>query len=367
MALNNNISNINIADTHDIPCIPDTSPVKRTGDSLKFPDFDDIKVSTKTFIVMTNVLINLTNLFDYLKVSPYNFVVKKRGRKKKSEAAEKIEEINDGSIITVKFEKKIKGIDLKQRKNSLKKKKGKWFRNSLTVVMMLNNKPINLKVYKNGIIQITGCKIDEHVEQCVRFLWLKMKDNEVSDVSSFENEFVRDKNEDCLDFNNDDIYVEKLYRFTNDINTLVCYYIPAMRNMDFSVGFLIDREKLAKYMSTQTEFHSLLETSFGYTGVNIKLPIAESITDMKIKKSTYNEGENTWKDEQVLYQEYLDCLPKKDAEKKVKKKRYVTFLCFQSGKIIESAMNEEIARANYHYFIKIIRTSFDLIEERLDV
>ena len=83
MALNNNISNINIADTHDIPCIPDTSPVKRTGDSLKFPDFDDIKVSTKTFIVMTNVLINLTNLFDYLKVSPYNLSLLNLRRKSK--------------------------------------------------------------------------------------------------------------------------------------------------------------------------------------------------------------------------------------------------------------------------------------------
>ena len=59
------------------------------------------------------------------------------------------------------------------------------------------------------------------------------------------------------------------------------------RFLDFDIGFYVDREKLANYMSTQTEFHSLLETSFGYTGVNIKIPIQNDVSDMKIKKIFY--------------------------------------------------------------------------------
>ena len=55
-----------------------------TKKQLVFPEFDDIKVSTKTFIVMTNLVINLKNLFEFLPVTEYAFVPKKRGRKKKN-------------------------------------------------------------------------------------------------------------------------------------------------------------------------------------------------------------------------------------------------------------------------------------------
>ena len=302
--------------------------------NLVFPKFDDIKVSTKTFIVTTNTVIHLQNLFDYINITPYNFVVKKRGRKKKNESVDAVEIIEDGSIITAKFERQIKGIDLKQRKNQNKKKKGKWFRNSLTVVMILNNKPVNMKIYKNGVFQITGCKIDSHSEECVKFLWNMVKD------------------------------VENIYEFTSE-DHLRCFYIPAMRNMDFSVGFYIDREKLAKYMSTQTEFHSLLETSFGYTGVNIKVPLMQSIEDLKIKKSCYID--NSWSETPTTYAEYIETLSKKEAEKKLKKKRFNTFLCFHSGKIIVSSISEETTREPYEYFLRIIRRCYDQIEERLDV
>lgn len=65
-----------------------------------------------------------------------------------------------------------------------------------------------------------------------------------------------------------------------------------MRNIDFSVGFIIDREKLNKYMVTQKDFHCLLETSFGYTGVNIKVPLQQDIRTMKIKNSASHQTKN---------------------------------------------------------------------------
>jgi hypothetical protein len=301
-------------------------------DDLIFPKFDDIKVSTKTFVVSTNMLLDLQKLFDFIKITPYNFTVKKRGRKKKNDTVEQVNIIEDGSIVTVKFEKQIKGIDLKMKKGVSKKKKGKWFRNSLTIVLMLKNKPTNIKVYKNGVFQITGCKIDSNAEECIKYIWNIIKDTDIY-------EFIRGDNIDC-------------------------FYIPAMRNMDFSLGFIIDREKLAKYMSMQTDFHSLLETSFGYTGVNIKIPIEESITTLGIKKTSYINNE--WISVDTTYQEYLDLLPKKEVEKKLKKKRFSTFLCFHSGKIIQSSITENTARKPYDYFLQIIRKCYDQIEERLD-
>ena len=49
---------------------------------LTFPVFEDIKVSTKTFIAMTNLIIDLKKLFDYLPITDYSVIPKKRGRKK---------------------------------------------------------------------------------------------------------------------------------------------------------------------------------------------------------------------------------------------------------------------------------------------
>ena len=37
-----------------------------TSSKLVFPDFDEIKVSTKTFIVMTNMTLNIDKLFQIL-------------------------------------------------------------------------------------------------------------------------------------------------------------------------------------------------------------------------------------------------------------------------------------------------------------
>ena len=136
-----------------------------------------------------------------------------------------------------------------------------------------------------------------------------------------------------------------------------------MRNIDYSIGFKVDREKLAQYMAT-TDFPCLLEISFGYTGVNIKIPLEKDITELEVTKMTdVKEGYNT---EIVDYKNYFDLLSDKDRRNKMSKIRYNTFLVFHSGKVITSVVTEEFMREVYNDFHKIIRSSFDKIEERLD-
>ncbi len=319
------------------------------ADKLKFPEFDDIKVSTKTFVVKTNLFLNLKKLFEYLPITEYTVIPKKRGRKKKIGNLENSITVDSGSIVTMKYENKIRGIELKQKKSqNSKKKKSKWFRNSFTIVMIIDNKPINFKICQNGVFQITGCKFDEHAEKCIKYIWLYIK--HLQNI---------------------------IYSFSEGEN-FEALFVPAMRNIDFSVGFVVDREKLSRYMSVQTEFHSLLETSFGYTGVNIKIPIDYDISKMEIKKILYTNNNfdkeekitdinKDWKDIDTYYQEYLDKLTEKEKSKKLNKERYNTFLIFHSGKTIMSSINAAFARDSYYYFIKIIKTAYDLIEERLDV
>lgn len=296
---------------------------------LEFKNFDDIQVSTKTFISLTNIHINLEKLFNFLPVTDYVVIPKRRGRKKKVERVDPNRNLIEGSIITLKYEDKIKGVDLKKKKNAAKK--SKWFRNSCTVIIIMKDKLINFKICANGMFQITGCKTDNHAEDCVKYIW----------------DFIRDQTD--------------MYRFFRG-NKLEAFFIPAMRNIDFSLGFIVDREKLARYMSIQTEFHSLLETSFGYTGVNIKIPITDDITQMPIKKLTYQDG---WTDEMVIYNDYLELLSDREKDKKLKKERYNTFLVFHSGKCIMSSISADFARETYYNFLSVINKCYKQIEERL--
>ena len=304
----------------------------RTKEDLKFPEFDDIKVSTKTYTATTNLNIEIKELYDKLPITPYTVIAKKRGRKKKCDVVDPNTDIEEGSIITIKFEGQVRGVELKPKKPKQNNKQ-KWFRNSITVVIILD-KPINFKICKNGTFQMTGCKTHEHAEMCIRYIW----------------KFIQ----------ND----KTLYNFSSG-DTLECLFIPSMRNIDFSLGFIVDREKLNKYMSEQQKFHCLLETSFGYTGVNIKIPITKDITTMAVKKVNYGK-DGEWTEKWTTYQDYLDKLPEKERQIKINTPRYNTFLVFHSGKCISSCLTSEFMKDTYYYFLDIMRECYDQIEERLD-
>lgn len=300
---------------------------------LVFPRFEDIPVSTKTFIVVTNISIDIQKLFDFLPVTDYILIPKRRGRKKKNAVLDPNKNISDGSIITLDMANNVRGVSLKKKK----KRDGKttdYFRNSVTVVMVLEGKKINFKISRNGKFQMTGCKFDRHSEECIKYIWSYIKDNrEVYTIPDGE-----------------------------DFRAL---FIPAMRNIDFSLGFTLDRERLDEYFNTNTEYYSLLETSIGYTGVNIKIPVKKSIEEMKIKELVYS-GDNWSKPSLVRYTVYLDTLKPKERQKKIEKERYNTFLVFHSGKTIQSSLCEEFARDVYYEFLDIIQNNYKEFEEKLE-
>lgn len=310
-----------------------TSPQAKRVSGLDFPDFDDIQVSTKTFTASTNLNIEIERLFHKLPITPYVVIPKKRGRKKKCEQVDPNKGVEPGSIVTLKCEGELRGVELKPKKSRGGKKK-KWFRNSITVVIIFD-KPINFKVCRNGTFQMTGCKTHEHAELCVQRIWDCMKDD------------------------------PSLYSFRRG-ETLETLFIPSMRNIDFSLGFLVDREKLNNYICSQKTFRCLLETSFGYTGVNVKVPLEKDIRTLSIKKMTYDQEAGDWKKIWVTYQDYLDLLTPKEQEAKIKEERYNTFLVFHSGKIIHSGLTADFMRDVYYHFLDIIRGAFDEIEERLE-
>ena len=289
--------------------------------------FDDIKVSTKTIIAIANITININKLYDFLPVETYILIKKRRGRKKKVEQVDPNMDINEGAIILMKYQDKYKGVLLKKPKKNVKKKK--YFRNALTIVMVLKNKDntnklINFKVSKNGKFQITGCKNIKHAQQIIKYMWNLIKETT-------------------------DLYELKEPSFKVVFNTV-------MTNIDFNVGYLINRENLDKYINKNTEYNSLLETSFGYTGVNIKIPFELDKDKIKLPRIIYKEGE--WIESYVEPGDYIN---------KKKPKYYNTFLVFHSGNIIMSGMRKEFMKDSFNFFLKITEDCKDYIKEKLDI
>ena len=347
----------------------DVTKLKR-NDELQFPEFDNIKVSTKTFIVITNLNLDLSKIKPpEIPITDYVIVPKRRGRKRKTEEVDPNKGIADGSIITIEYKGEIYGVDLKKKKNSncgeegcnkiathgtgkgkalkccthsdadmvsMRKEKGNYFRNSVTVVMMIEGKRVNFKISSNGKFQMTGCKYDRHAEKITEYIWKYIKQQ------------------------------KDIYTIRGGGDKLEAIFRSAMTNIDFPLGFLVNREQLDRYINMHTEYRSLLETSFGYTGVNIKIPVTEDIRELQLNKLIFHDDGKV--DRIVIKNgDYLNTLTEKEVNKELTKKRNVTFLVFHSGSTITSGMNRDLLERPYRIFTDIIRNCYDLIEEKLDV
>jgi len=285
--------------------------------------FDDIAISTQTIIAKTNWKVDINALFNHLPVTDHKVIPKKRGRKSKLEKKEELGiELKDGQIVTLKIGNKLRGVILKEKKNSKR-----FFRNSLTIVMYLDNKFINFKVSKNGKFQFTGCKNEDHSQLCMKFI----------------HEYTKD--------------TSKIIQYDGDTEII---FLSVMTNINFNLGFCINRENLDYHINSTSEYFSLLETSFGYTGVNIKIPL-KNIDNIPISKITLKDE---WHHKKMTYSEYFETLDAKEQQKDKMKIRYNTFLVFQSGNVILSSPHKECMRESYHTFSKIIKECRDKIEEK---
>lgn len=287
--------------------------------------FNNIVISTETIIAKTNWKVDIVELFNHLSVTDFTVTPKKRGRKSKEEKKEEKKiELLDGQIVTLKLGNKLKGVNLREKKNTKR-----FFRNSLTVVMYLDNKFINFKVSKNGKFQFTGCKNELHAHRCMKFIY----------------EYTRG--------------TSKIIQICGEFSEII--FITVMTNINFNLGFCINRENLDEYINTKTRYYSLLETSFGYTGVNIKIPL-DNIDNIPMTKISYRNDK--WQNDAFTYADYIESLDEKDKRKEREKVRYNTFLVFQSGNVILSSPHKECMRKTYHEFLEIIKQCKSLIEEK---
>lgn len=279
--------------------------------------YEKLTASTRTYIVSFNVSFKLPNLFNDITPVELDSVVSK------ADFLESVKKYDHGSILSCSFKDSYKGIKIR-----CKKKKSKWFRNAITVCMVIevhdnNKKVINFKICSNGKLQITGCKIKKQAVSCVIEIQKLM-----ATLSS-----------NSVDRQNPTIFYAII--------------VPVMKNVDFNFGFPIDREKLSKFIVKQDTFKSILETSFGYTGVNIKLSLTHDIMDLKIDKLYFQEDFKIVI-EKITFREYINSLPLKERTAKEIKNRYNTFLCFHTGKCIMSGITSLYMKEAYKEFTDLI-------------
>jgi hypothetical protein len=196
--------------------------------------------------------------------------------------------------------------------------------------MYIDHKFINFKVSKNGKFQYTGCKNEKHAQLCMKYIY----------------EYTRD--------------TENIIHVNGQYTQIM--FVTVMTNINFNVGFCINREMLDEHINNYTKYYSLLETSFGYTGVNIKIPL-ENLNEMPITKISYKNAQ--WIEEDFTYNQYFETLDEKEKAKEKAKVRYNTFLVFQSGNVILSSPHKNCMRETYHEFLDIIKSCKDKIEEKI--
>ncbi len=300
--------------------------------------FDEIQISTQTIIGISNIEINIEKLFHKFEVTPYTIIEKRRGRKRKNDIEQKPEILSNGSIITIKYGDIIRGVDTKKRK-----KQGKFFRNALTLVMFIDNKQINFKISKNGKFQFTGCKDVNHAIKCIQYMWEQIH------TENYQLNIKLDES-------------HTLYTLKNNEKKFSIKFLTVMTNIDFNIGFPINREKLDLFINSNTFYNSLLETSFGYTGVNIKIKVQKP-PDFNIECMIFDDKNKIWENFKILYSEFVDLDP--IYQKYKIKQRYNTFLCFHSGSIIMSGFNPKYMEQCYKQFTKLLLDNKDLIVEKI--
>lgn len=349
------------------------------------PDFNDIDITVSTIIVISNFDIDLEMLFLYCPMTDYTIIKKKRGRKKKSDVPIVPIMLPPGSVISAQMENNKRGVVLKVKKP--KKSKRSHFLNSVTLVIIVdNNKQINVKISNRGKFQITGCKTEKHYIDTMKYIY------EVLNII--------------------EVYVgHPIYRFVDldkskkSIKQIVDHPIlifsKAMNNKDYAVNFNLDREKLTSFLNKNTEFMAEFDGSMD-TGVNIKLPnntpfdedllrvdlpslkdddlFSKGSDDKSYSKDDTNESddksyskdikdneENSYSKEQhqkksyitvissIKYDTVQNMLEEKDRHKIEKKidSKYHTIMAFHSGSFIQSGRGPEMKDV-YEKFVSII-------------
>ena len=250
---------------------------------------------------------------------------------------------HEAAILCVKYQQSKKGCDPEKdlktkRKRTVAKEPPvpkRSFLNCITLIIQIE-KRINIKIFKNGVFQLTGCKHKDNVRRCLKLILSELTNaNKKSEGSS-----------------------SNCFQFEEGFDDFVIYIKSAMRNIDFDLGFKVNRSLLAKRLTCiyEDDDDVIIPDAIGNKmDVRIKLRITrEELEHLPITKITNPTHPNPI-EEEVLYKDCLHIIEpdKKKLENKLKDK-FVSISVFQNGKVLLSAMDASIQENYYEWFTHLI-------------
>lgn len=354
--------------------------IKRHG--LK--EFEDLQTSTMTVMIYTNLIFDMPKIFDHVELTEVDVPLTKKQKnvdKKKIFAPY-------GSIISVQSKTKIRGIDLRKKKKhwcticqpykiiddkevkiitvteqlvpcSSKKnedtyaimyfcsrchkqyrpeemKKINHFLNQLTAVLSIGKQPLlNIMMFKDNL-KIAGCKTVDDAVEAVMVFW-----------------------QDYI------LHIPDSWQLKKGATDPRFVFEVVMRNVDFKLGFPIERPALNYLMNGERYQDKIFMSQYestGHTNVNIKM-FSKKPVDFKY-------------DCLVMPLDHcqphfikMDTIPYKSLKKREKeatKQKYITFIVFSSSEIILSGRYDLNMKEMYEFFVKTVFEHRKSIEEKLD-
>jgi hypothetical protein len=306
---------------------------------MEYPSFRSLNISTQTAVIVSNLDVNIHNVFQYIPVSDY---ILPSNRDMKRDGINPNVHLAPGAIVSVKYETNIRGT-------SMKKQFKKSFRNSIMIYIYIHNfRTLSLKLATNGVIHITGCKHKDNILNCLKYLMRALYQGEAYSGESL-------------------VSLRNLSEFGIEDTTPFFIYEPVMTNTDSKATFCIDREKLNTFLSMNTDYITQFE-SLVNPGLNVKIPIRKPCTTMlKINIidqhniSPYLNDFSCIKLERVGIDMFYKISPKN--RRKKSEQDHHTFVTFCSGSIIQSGKEHDMENV-YNEFMTILHKNKESFMEK---
>jgi TATA-box binding protein (TBP) (component of TFIID and TFIIIB) len=218
----------------------------------------EYRISTITAIAKINSLINLEELYKIIKVDDKQNLYYDNGDLVSKNILNNISFIEYGKTKDVSNSKGINPKQDKKNRYKKKKKKMKRFDNQLTLIVNINNNIINMKIFKNGRIQMTGLKDIDNGPKAIEIIMKVIKDLSIIKNSNIFN-LIEDDDESTDVINTDVINTELKY---DD-------YKICLINSDFRFNHKVKRNKLYEFIVNNTELVCSYEPCI-YPGVKLQ-------------------------------------------------------------------------------------------------
>lgn len=300
-------------------------------DSLSPKTFEQLKTSTKTIMVYTNMDFNLIDLFYVLPISPVKIPWAKKVKKTDIHAP-------FGGIFSVQKRTETRGVDTrpvvkkKKTNTAMKRKKNiEHFLNQVSILLSLGDHHIHMMLFGDNI-KIAGCKTNEDAILTIRILYMKYL-KPLSETPNGKTYFTLKSGHDLPLF----------------------IFDTVMRNVDFSLNFDINREKVNDVFNSVEHNDKVFMSQFETTeqkSVNMK---KYAIRPKDFSYICFSPEEDSITRRTTLFGKENDY------------QMYNSFLIFSSSKVILSGKYDDDMRDSYNFFVKTMIENRRNIEEIIDV